>query len=142
MKKFFCLLLCLIMVFSMCSCVNFYSFTTHGVFESENPKIRLYLGVDATSSGFGHYGEWEQENGDIIKICYASSHGQFRIYEFNEEEIYSSSITTKFFAGKVRPKNENTLVLKADDGTTIVLKKVAELPPEAPGNQGTVNSVS
>lgn len=111
-------------ILSICTaCVNFFPITITGVLESETPKMRIVMADDPGK--FGNDGELTQDDGSIIKIVFAASHGDFAIYEFNEDGQYGT-YGTILYKGKCRQKGD-TVILKVDDDTEIVLTKVSDL---------------
>ena len=112
-----------VFILLMCTaCVNFYPIKVTGTVESESPKMRITMNTDPTK--FGNDGEITQDDGSIIKIVFATSHGDFAIYEFNEDGQYGTD-STILYKGKCRQKGDS-IVLYVDDGSEIVLEKVVE----------------
>ena len=114
----------LMFILSMCTaCVNFFPIKVTGIVESESPRMRITMNTDSTK--FGNEGELTQDDGSVTKIVFATSHGGFAIYEFNEDGQYGTN-STILYKGKCRQKDD-TIILKVDDGSEIVLEKVDEL---------------
>ena len=137
MKRKICVLLIFGIMFFEASCVNFYPFNTPGVFESEDPEMIIYFDfgddtpVDRTEPdvvrGFGRRGKLTKEDGSVVDIIYSSSHSAFKIFEVSEEWTLRRDDPV-LYSGVARPRGDNTLVLKVDDGSEIILNKVSELP--------------
>ena len=111
------------MLLTLPACVNFFPITINGTLESENPKMRIVFLDDPTTGA--KPGELVQEDGTVIEIVFMASHGDFFIFEANEEGLYGTEDII-LFEGECRQKDDDTLILFVDDGSKIILKKVEE----------------
>ena len=116
-------ILCLLL---LCGCVNYPLYDHYGVWESEDPRMRIDMtGGDA--SVFGYDGILIKEDGSVIPIVYQDIHGQFGIYEYKGEDLRGAT-ETELYSGTFKVR-KNTLILKTRDGKEIVLKKVSSEKP-------------
>lgn len=111
------------MLLTLPACVNFFPITINGTLESENPKMRIVFLDDPTTGA--KPGELVQEDGTVIEIVFRASHGDFFIFQANEEGRYGTDAIV-LFEGECRQKDDDTLILFVDDGSKIILKKVEE----------------
>lgn len=107
------------LVLLLCSgCVDFTPLNIEGILESENPKIRIVISDDP---GFGHDGELIQDDNAVVKILFTGRQGKFFIYKYQEDKAYGTN-STILFRGSYKIKDD-TLILKTEDGSKIILKK-------------------
>jgi|GEM_PF-3776513 len=123
MKKKVILIFSFMMLLTLPACVNFFPITINGTLESENPKMRIVFLDDPTTGA--KPGELVQEDGTVIEIVFRASHGDFFIFQANEEGRYGTDAIV-LFEGECRQKDDDTLILFVDDGSKIILKKVEE----------------
>ena len=117
------IILCLLIVLIFSSCVNFRPLNIRGLLESDNPSMRIEI---VSNSVHGYIGEYKQKNGDVVKITFEARKGDFKIYEFQEDDDYVGKDIV-LFEGEYRVRGK-TLILKCDNGDEIILKKIADLP--------------
>ena len=123
MRRKIILIFCIVILFILSACVDFFPITIDGTLESENPKMRIVMSDDPTK--FGSDGELIQEDGTVVQIVFSVSHGDFFIFKFDEEGRYGTDAIV-LFEGECRQKDDDTLILFVDDGSKIILKKVEE----------------
>ena len=117
----------------LCGCVNYPLYDHYGVWESEDPKMRIDM-TSGDASVFGYDGILINEDGSVTPIVYFDLHGHFTIYEYRGEDL-RGHYTTELFDGTLRVKN-NALILKPEDGKEniygkeIILRKVSNEIPE------------
>ena len=115
------------------SCVDFNALTVFGVFESEFPYMKI-----CNFHSYPNYGETINKDGDKVTVIFEGYHGSFNIYEYNgekylnvgtEDEVQEmmEHMGEKLCSGKYR-KKDDSIILIFEDGTRIVLNKVADEP--------------
>lgn len=124
MKRAVCFFVVSFGLFFLFACVDFYSLDVNGVFESEAPTMQI---VFMPSDRGVYNGELYKEDGSTEKIALTVSHGHFFIWERSDDEMYGTD-DDYLYKGKIRQKDENTLVLIMEDDQVITLNKIAELP--------------
>ncbi len=123
MRRKIILIFCIVILFILSACVDFFPITIDGTLESENPKMRIVMLNDPTTGA--NPGELVQEDGTVVQIVFSVSHGDFFIFKSNEEGRYGTDDIV-LFEGECRQKDDDTLILFVDDGSKIILKKVEE----------------
>ena len=111
----------------LCGCVNYPLYDHYGVWESEDPKMRIDM-TSGDASVFGYDGILINEDGSVIPIVYRDLHGQFFIFE-NKGDGSRGDISAILFSGTFKVKKQ-TLILKTKDGKEIILRKVSNEIPE------------
>lgn len=92
--------------------------------ESESPNMYIEIGkeLETPVSGYAdssaNIGEITDEDGSTTKIHFNALHGNFSIFEYDEDWDYSPG--DELFYGEYKLKGD-TLVLKCNDGTEIIL---------------------
>jgi hypothetical protein len=127
MKKFFTVILCFVVLFQ-CGCVNYPYYEASGVWESENPKIKII--IDNDSSHWGDYGILTNDDGSNTKIVFKALHGQFIIYKYQQNGQYGLDSSMVLFKGTFKTRKES-LILKTEDGQKIILKRTSEQLPNS-----------
>lgn len=115
--------ICLLLLILCTGCVDFHPVYMGGVYESEDGRLRIYDYNDPGKPG--DEGELVLIDGSIQKISFSVSHGDFTIDRFREDGLYS--VDDIIYRGKARERGD-TVTLYVNDGSKIVLKKVADLP--------------
>ena len=111
----------------LCGCVNYPLYDYYGVWESEDPNMRIVMGANGADV-FGDDGMLINEDGSVIPIVYNDLHGQFCIFEYKGEDS-RGAIGTELYYGTFKVR-KNALILKNHDGKEIILKKVSNEIPE------------
>ena len=111
----------------LCGCVNYPLYDHYGVWESEDPKMRIVMGANGADV-FGDDGILINEDGSVIPIVYHDLHGQFCVFEYQGEDS-RGAIGTELYYGTFKVKKD-TLILKNHDGKEIILRKVSNEIPE------------
>lgn len=111
----------------LCGCVNYPLYDHYGVWESEDPKMRIDM-TSGDASVFGYDGILINEDGSVIPIVYHDLHGQFCIFEYKGEDS-RGAIGTELYYGTFKVR-KNALILKTYDGKEIILRKVSNEIPE------------
>lgn len=111
----------------LCGCVNYPLYDHYGVWESEDPKMRIDM-TSGDTSVFGYDGILINEDGSVVPIVYNDLHGQFCIFEYQGEDS-RGAIGTELYYGTFKVKKDK-LILKTYDGKEIILRKVSNEIPE------------
>ena len=111
----------------LCGCINYPLYDHYGVWESEDPKMRIVMGANGADV-FGDDGILINEDGSVIPIVYHDLHGQFCVFEYQGEDS-RGAIGTELYYGTFKVKKD-TLILKNHDGKEIILRKVSNEIPE------------
>lgn len=120
MKKFFCLIFIISIVFLCCSCIDIYSFPLDGVYVSEDKTMIINL-MPECSEAYGCCGKLVNEDGSVTEISFESFHGDFIIWK-HDIQSGDDNAPKVFLKGECRPKKEK-LILYVEDGNKIVLIK-------------------
>lgn len=116
------------------SCINLHPLDIYGVFESEFPYMRINK-----FHGVVDFGEIISKDGEIVKIIFGNNHGCFSICEYfgdeyddvyirsTMEDIPIDDVGECLYSGDCRRKDDS-IILTFEDGTRIVLNKVADEP--------------
>ena len=111
----------------LCGCINYPLYDYYGVWESEDPNMRIVMGANGADV-FGDDGILINEDGSVIPIVYHDLHGQFCVFEYQGEDS-RGAIGTELYYGTFKVKKD-TLILKNHDGKEIILRKVSNEIPE------------
>ena len=130
MKKFFCLILIVSIVFLACSC-TIYKIKPNGVYVSEDGNIVINLKPECSkiienpqpeySEYYGYSGKFKDADGSFFEISFESHHGDFIIWKHNIQG-QNGKTAEILLKGKCRQKEES-LILYLEDGSNIVLIK-------------------
>lgn len=128
-KKGICAICALTMILAT-SCVSFVPRIPDGRWESDSPKMYIETGVPISTLRTGVADKYEDvgglynDDGTITKLFFVSAHGSFSIWKYHADGNYQAEegpIYTGFYELK-----DDTLTLKLQDGTEIVLTRVGE----------------
>ena len=130
MKKTLSFALMLILLSTViCSCVEIHRLDIYGIFESENPNMKIYrFHYTDEKLNPDDYGVITNEDGSETKIVFMHAQGHFYIYDFRMDGGYGPPEGAELlYEGECRQKDD-TIVLTEKNGNEIVLKKTEDLP--------------
>ena len=127
MKKTILIIMCLCLLL-LCGCVDFFTYDDDGIWESDDPQMRIV--DDNDPSIWGDDGILTLEDGSIIPIVYHDLQGKFSVYE-NKGDDTRGHASNLLFKGTYRyNKRKDALILKTTDDKEIILKRVSYEIPE------------